>query len=351
MFNYPGNIHIHSSYSDGSGNIDQIAADASSAGLSFVIITDHETLAGLSEESINKGVVVLVGAEINRLHSHYLALDIDNLIQPDENNPQNVIDRVNEKGGLGFIAHPFEKGHPYIEKGKAYPWKHWPVFFFNGLEIWNYTSHWRGRHPSLFRTLYFFFLNRNAAMDSPPREVLKLWDCYNIAGHRVAAIGSSDAHASLYNLGLFKITVFTYRFIFKTINTYIVLEDELSGNFYSAKKQIIGAIRNGCCYISFDSLYSGLDFYYYAEVGKDKVLMGGEMVFQEGIILHIKAPKTRSMIRLIYNGKLIRETEGQELKLYPTKPGVYRAEVYFLSCFGRSRPWIYSNPIYIMPAI
>jgi len=350
MFNYPGNIHIHSSYSDGSGSIDQIAAAASSAGLNFVVIADHETLAGLPEESITNGVVVLVGAEINRLHSHYLAFDIDRLIEPDEKNPQNVIDRVNEEGGLGFIAHPFEKGHPYIEKGKAYPWKHWPVFFFDGLEIWNYTSHWRGRHPSPFKTLYWFFVNRKAAMDSPPREALQLWDCYSIAGHHVTAIGSSDAHASLYNLGLFKVTVFTYSFLFKTINTYILLEEKLSDNYYTAKNQIVGALRSGRCYISFDSLYPGKEFYYYAEVGKDKILMGGEIGFQKGIALHIKTPCKRSMVRLIHNGTLISETVGQELKFYPAKPGVYRAEVYFRSYFSRPRPWIYSNPIYIIPA-
>lgn len=351
MFTYPGNIHVHSSYSDGSGDFDQIAADAASVGLSFVIITDHETLAGLSEESILNGVVVLVGSEINRLHSHYLALDLDYLIESNENNPQVVIDRVREAGGLGFISHPFEKGHPYIEKGKAYPWKHWPVFCFNGLEIWNYTSHWRGRDPSPFKTLYRFFFNRKAAMDAPPREILQLWDCYNISGHRVFAIGSSDAHATVYKLfGLLKVKVFTYRYIFKTINTYIVLDEELSADFDTARKQILSALREGRCYISFDSLSPGRNFAYYASLGRSNVLMGGETIFHPGLTLHVRAPHKRAVIRMIRNGQLVAQKTSPSFEYKPSGPGVYRVEVYYKPLIGNPRPWIYSNPIYLIHA-
>lgn len=347
MNNYPGNIHIHSSHSDGTGAIDEIAADASAAGLAFIIIADHESLAGLPEEAIRHGVAVLVGAEINRRHSHYLALDLESLVPSSEENPQQVIDRVNEAGGFGFIAHPFEKGSRYLEKGKAYPWKTWPVFRFTGLELWNYTSHWRGRHPSLFKTLYWFFFNRAGAMDSPPRELLELWDCYTGAGHRVSIIGSSDAHASLYNLILVRVPIFTYRYIFSTITTYICLTEKMSGHFDIAKRQILEALKNGSCYLSFDSLAAGRDFYFYAEQGGERFLMGSELAGREKISLHLQAPPDRSLLRLIKNGRIIEETRGRDLVHRPDGPGVYRAEVYFRPRLGRPRPWIYSNPLYI----
>ncbi len=350
MHTYPGNIHIHSLYSDGSGSISEILADAAAAGLSYVVISDHETLAGLPQEATYDGVTLLVGSEINRLHSHYLALDINCPVEPNEDNPQLVIDRVRDAGGLGFIAHPFEKGSPYIEKGKAYPWIQWPVFGFNGIEIWNYSSHWRGRHPSLFRTLYFFLINRKGAMDSPPREVLRLWDCYNLHGHRITGIGSSDAHAFPYNLGLCKVKVFPYRYTFGTINTYIVLESELSREHNTAKKQIIDALRDGRCYVSFDSLHPGSDFSYYAAAGEETVPMGAETFFRRGINLHVKAPFKRSLIRLIRDGKLAGQEEGQELIISPPGPGIYRIEVYYRPRLGRPRPWIYSNPIYFRQA-
>ncbi len=347
MYNYPGNIHIQSSYSDGSEAIEEIAEAASAAGLNYIIISDHETMAGLPEEGIRHGVVTLVGMEINRRHSHYLALGLEQPVASDEDNPQQIIDRVNQIGGFGFIAHPFEKGSPHIEKGKAYPWQIWPVFRFSGLELWNYTSHWRGRDPSAIKTLYRFFFNRKAAMDGPSRELIELWDCYTSAGHRVTVIGSSDAHATLYKIGCIKVPVFTYRYIFSTINTYITLPEEMSGHFSTAKKQVTEALKKGRCYLSFDSLYPGREFYFYAENGRFVTLMGEEMEYEKGISLHLKAPVAHALLRLVIDGRVEREVEAQELLHNPTKPGVYRAEVYFKPRFGRPRPWIYSNPIYI----
>ena len=57
MYEYLGNLHMHSTYSDGSLDIEDIAARAAQAGLDFIIITDHYTLKGLYEKRkvISKG--------------------------------------------------------------------------------------------------------------------------------------------------------------------------------------------------------------------------------------------------------------------------------------------------------
>ena len=144
MYTYAGNIHIHSTYSDGEKTVDQIAADASKAGLDYIIITDHETLAGKKEEGIRHGVVVLVGIELNRRCNHYLALNCQGPLKSNDCQPQWVIDQVREQGGFGFLAHPFEKGSPYIENGKAYPWLDWPVEGFAGWRF-GITAHIGGR--------------------------------------------------------------------------------------------------------------------------------------------------------------------------------------------------------------
>jgi hypothetical protein len=349
FYTHPGNIHIHSSYSDGSGDFDHIARAASAAGLDYIIICDHQTLAGLSEEAFYDDVLVLVGAELNSQSNHYLALDINRLIDSNDQNPQQVIDQVRKANGLGFIAHPFERGSRYIEKGKAYPWTYWPVFGFNGIELWNFLSYWRGLHPSLFRTLYWFFLNRKGAMKGPPSSLLRLWDCYNINGHKTVGIGSSDAHAFIYKTGFFRIVLFSYRYIFGTINTYIVLREELDSEFAVAREQVLSALREGRCYISYDSLYPGKDFFFYAADDEKQVTMGEETDFREGISLHIKTPGRKPLVRLICDGKLIHEEETDQLEYKPSKPGIYRVEICHRTFFGPYRPWIYSNPIYIRP--
>lgn len=346
-YTYPGNIHIHSTYSDGSGSIKQIALNAARAGLSFVMITDHETLEGLAEEGIYGKVVTLVGMEINRSSNHYLAFDLERPVHSNEDCPQEVIDEVNRQGGFGIIAHPFERGSPYLEKGQAYPWINWPVFGFTGLEIWNYSSHWRGLHPSLLRTIYYFFFNRKAAMRGAPPEVLALWDCYNVSGHRVIGIGGSDAHAFIYRFGFLPLQIFSYSYIFGTINTYLLLEEELAEDFLAAKTQILNALKDGRCYISFDSLAKGSGLIFYAVSGMQRYLMGSAFPYTPGLALEAKIPVKRALFKLVRDGKVIHTSSGSSLHFTVQQSGVYRLEVFYKPLLGRPRPWIYSNPIFI----
>jgi hypothetical protein len=41
MYEYAGNLHMHTPFSDGMGTYDEIASAALRAGLDFVIVTDH----------------------------------------------------------------------------------------------------------------------------------------------------------------------------------------------------------------------------------------------------------------------------------------------------------------------
>lgn len=349
MYTYAGNIHIHTNYSDGTGTIDEIAAHAAAAGLSYIIITDHETLSGLPEEGIRRGVVVLVGAELNKESHHYLAMDLERLLAGNEEDPQEMIDRVSAAGGLGFLAHPFEKGSPYIDKGKTYHWTYLPASGFTGLEIWNYTSYWRGRVTSIPRTIYWFFFNRKAAVDRPPPEGLVFWDKCTCRGSKVTAIGSSDAHAARVRVALIPLVIFPYPFLFRTINTYLCLREKMSCNFAKAKKQIYAALREGCCYLSFDQLYPGRGFTFTANCdasGEAAAVMGEEIDWRQGLHLTVCCPTGRAEIRIIKNGSLVYRCSGAELKYRLSEPGVYRAEVYYRPYWGKARPWIYANPIY-----
>jgi len=351
IYTYPGNIHIHSSYSDGSGTVPEIAAAAASAGMRYIIITDHNTLAALREEGYQQGIVVLAGIELNNQCCHYLALNVAGKPSCCDHEPQKVISAVAAKGGLGFIAHPFEKGSSLIDGGKAYPWTSWPVFGFTGIEIWNYSSHWRGRATSAAKAIYWFLFNRRAAMDGPPAECLKLWDCYTSAGHPVVAIGGTDAHAFRRKVAFLPVTIFPYHYLCRTINTYICLREPLSINFDRAKKQVYSALKDGRCYVSLDQIHSGEGFTFTAcrpQAPDDEVLMGETLCFNEEWVLRSRAPSSCSIIRLFRNGSLIEQRKAPAMSFKPTMPGTYRIEVYYRPLLGRPRPWLYSNPIYLL---
>ena len=70
-YNSIGAIHIHSVYSDGTGNIDLISKAAKKAGLDWIIVTDHNSFD--IEEGIYNGVYVIKGEEISpKNENHYL---------------------------------------------------------------------------------------------------------------------------------------------------------------------------------------------------------------------------------------------------------------------------------------
>ena len=61
--------------------------------------------------------------------------------------------------------------------------------------------------------------------------------------------------------------------------------------------------------------------------------------------LDIKIPAD-GLIRLVFNGKTVKEIDKRCLHSDVDKPGVYRAEV-LQKVFGGYKPWIYSNPIWV----
>jgi predicted metal-dependent phosphoesterase TrpH len=67
LFEYVGNVHIHSLYSDGGGSVADIARAGSENGLDFIVLNDHEYMTDslhLEEESLRGKVLVLMGLEI-----------------------------------------------------------------------------------------------------------------------------------------------------------------------------------------------------------------------------------------------------------------------------------------------
>ena len=67
LHEYVGVIHIHSTYSDGSKTIPEIAKIASEVGLDYLLFTDHNTLQPKKDglEGWYEGVLVGIGYEIN----------------------------------------------------------------------------------------------------------------------------------------------------------------------------------------------------------------------------------------------------------------------------------------------
>jgi hypothetical protein len=348
MFAYRGNLHVHSTFSDGTGSIEEIIAAAQQVGLDFLGITDHRTLEGYirGREGKYGSVHLLIGAELGSRRSHYLAYGIHRLPPDDQGDPQSVINAVAAQGGVGFIAHPLEKGSPLVQGGRSFPWTDWQVSGFDGLEIWNFSSQWRDRARRRLSILFWFFFHRGAPVgQGPGGEVLQKWD--ELTRQRpVSAVAGTDAHAVPLRLGPLKGVFFPYAYLFRTLNTYVLLSEPLNPLFPKAKKQILSALQKGCCYIVNELYGRGRGFTYRAFTGTQEITMGAEAPFTPGTILQVTSPSRSSLIRLIKNGRYIQQRFGGEGSFRVEEPGVYRVEIYRRSLFGY-RPWIYANPLYL----
>ena len=201
MFEYVGAIHMHSIYSDGSGEVEDITTAASEIGLDYIILTDHNTLRALNEgyEKWYKNTLLLVGCEVNDKQNinHYLAFGIDEAFST-RLSAKQYVKKVKDAGGIGFIAHPLEK-RTHMKEHPSYPWIEWDTEDFTGMEIWNQMSEWMENLTE--QNKYQAFLHPLKSIIAPTEETLKVWDDLNIK-RKVVAIGGVDAHAHKYNLQL-----------------------------------------------------------------------------------------------------------------------------------------------------
>ncbi len=350
-YEYRGHLHVHSSYSDGNTSIAEIASAARSAGLCFVGITDHNTLQGLKDgwEGWHEDVLVLIGMEINREKNHYIAFDVQEEVDQNDEDPQQVIAAVNEQGGFGYLAHPVEKGKPLLLEGRCYPWDRPEVSGHTGLEIWNFCSLWRMASRSKLQAAIWRNLDLYRAARYPAAEGIALWDSMT-RQQRVSGFGGSDAHFISARWGPLKMSFFPYSLLFRTINTYVLLTEELSGDLPTARRQIYGALREGRFYIGSDYLYPAEGFQFSAlqsPAGEEEHPMGSEVVHTENTALRILAPSSRSLLKVIKNGREVYQSREQLLIFKVLKPGTFRVEVHYTLRTGKALPWIYSNPIYV----
>jgi len=346
-FEYVGNLHIHSRYSDGAGSVAEIARSAKGTLLDFIVLNDHDYMTDslhLDEEGFYQDLLVLMGLEIGGRYHHYLALDLKDKFDAKSYGPQAVIDRVNGQGGFGFLAHPFEKGMPFHEKSVAYTWNDLSVTGYTGISIWNYTSRWKERVKTPLHGL-FFLLFKTATLKGPSRKTVTFWDAL-CQERRVVAIGGSDAHGTLFRWGPLSIRPFTYRYLLNSITVHLLMENPLPKNLLEAKKTIYTNLKDGRLFIVHENLApgKGFRFHYQSEDGV-YLTMGGERVFVPGI-LFITTPR-RAEIRLLQNGSIIGRWRGCKASFPIRERGVYRVEVYFRHFFFGWRPWIFSNPIYL----
>ena len=347
MFEYVGAIHIHSIFSDGSGEIQDIVKFANEADLDFIILTDHNTLRALHEgfEHWFNNTLLLVGCEINDKENknHYLAFGINET--PSTRTPaKEYVRKVKEAGGIGFLAHPLEKRNS-MKEHPPYPWTEWDCEEFTGIEIWNHMSEWMEGLTE--QNKYNYFVHPLKSIIGPSKETLEVWDKLS-QNRKVVGIGGVDAHAHKVNvMGFVEFEVFPYKVLFKSIRTHILVRDKLNNSnetdsIKQSKEIIYDAMSSGRCFVS--NYYQGdaRGFKFFAELNGNIFEMGDSIPYGNEIKLIVSLSEAIGLINLIYNGDIKESIETTKAEFTVSERGVYRIEVY-----RENNAWIFSNHIRI----
>ena len=345
------NLHMHTRYSDGSGTHKDIAHAAIKAGLDAVIVTDHNVLVHGLEGYYRVGrdrVLLLVGQEVHDQDrdpqkNHLLVFNATRDLSYLADDPQTLINRVNEAGGLSFIAHPKDPEAPAFGEGDI-SWEAWEVRNYTGIELWNGLSELKTVIPTKLHGAFYAFFPHFIG-HYPVLETLQRWDTLHAEGRRVVAIGGSDAHALNMHMGPIHRVIFPYAFHFRTVNTHVFIPEPLTGDL-PTDKMIYEALAAGHCFVGYDLPASTRGFIFKARGLERSVIMGDELPMKGGVTLQAHLPKPAE-IRLLKDGKMIRAWKHSQACAYSaTEPGVYRVEAW-RSYLGLKRGWVFSNPIYV----
>ena len=313
-----GVYHIHTTYSDGTKTPGEIAKIASTAGLDFIILTDHgnPNFESLSAEGWKEGVLVLAGSELSTSRGHLVALDFD---YPDKNFAQNADSaayQINRLNGFSIIAHPYSKTL----------WTWGESIYSSGIEIINPDSMLKNRiwdwipyTPSLILRPQYFLLK----ILSVPQKNLFKWDTLN-QSLQIYGYYSTDAHL-------------LYKPLMSFLGLHLLLDEPLASEFEAAKNQVFEALKQGKFYSAIDAAAQAEGFRFWMSDG-------------ESTTLHIQLPQAISKeTRLILNGQAILQSPDDTIEFHVEEPGVYRVEVYLKerSPLNKKIPWILSNPIFV----
>jgi hypothetical protein len=210
---YRGNLHSHTTASDGQQTPEEMARRYRAAGYGFLAVTDHGVVAdvaGLSDD----GFLVLFGAELDGDISetgetyHICAFGLEGVVEaPKSPNVQQAVDWARESGGDAVIAHPYWSGlaFPDLMRCDGYL----------GIEVFNTTCHG---------------LNGKGCAAAQ-------WDDLLARGRRVWGLGVDDCHGGAdFGLGhvMVKATALTREAIMTSLR---------AGLFYSSWGPVIHGLR------------------------------------------------------------------------------------------------------------
>jgi hypothetical protein len=331
--------HVHSTFSDGLGSLDEIARQARASRVNLVLLTDHGRPnfdTSVMDEMID-GVRFVGGSESGLPEGHmnfFGASRVPQFKLPPF--PPDAIDDVREWGGFGVLTYPDDPKHQ---------WEYWGDDFVpDGIEIINLTSYFRDApfFGKLRTALLVPFTRYGFLKDvTSPSVALRRWD-EALSRGPVLGFYACNAHGG-FTLPLkdgWTVPMPSYSMVFSLVGLGIDKKYE---------KSSIDAVRSG----DFFSILRGAGeprvFEFYAQSDTHSYPSGSSLSGPAEIVVHVETKELQPTVVLKRDGETIQSLRKSELRFQVHDPGVYRAEIYLEEhpFLAPDVPWILSNPIFV----
>jgi hypothetical protein len=350
-----GAYHVHTTRSDGSGTIDDVAAAAARAGLKFVIVTDHgDGRRAPLAPSYRSGVLCLDAVEISTTGGHYVALGLPQTPYRLAGEPRDVVGDVARLGGFGIAAHP-------DSPKRELAWADWTLPI-GGVEWLNIDTEWRDESRTRILLGLAQHLVRPVAtvgsLIGHPATVLERWDRMT-PRRRVTALAAVDAHARFGVENAFDasdsamLEVPSYETSFRTVQIDVLLAQPLTGRADADAAAVLASMRGGRVLSRLTALAPRGRVELVARAS-DRVGGPGDFL-PPGDPLEVSAQADApagARLRLMCDGRVAREAPATTVLSQTWRggaPGTCRLEVGWDED-GRFARWVVTNPIYFRSA-
>lgn len=392
LTDHAGAMHVHTVKSDGVGTLGEVVSAAERAGLSFLIITDHDTrgYAEDGEEGWHGEVLVIAGEEVSVGSSRYIVVGhggnlgeredlrrgleearehggITIALPPEDatsrlpsNVPRTPTPRMTEmvktpmETGRGGV--PYSPPEPSPQPESSQPSKttvaavarfedddpDWPLGLVDGWEFWCGLEDWaRGRLDRKPMTNPFERVE-HVGLRGPRRRAIRVWDELSRKGH-ILGFAGLNAHGRTWS-STSPGAALPYETLFRSLTTHVLSPALPRESPDIARALLLKSLRQGHFHTAQSCIASPGNFRFIAELpDRPPLLEGDTATFHPQALLRVRLPQSAE-IRLLHNGHQLLAAEGDALEFPVVGPGVYRVEAW-----NDRRPWIFSSPIWFVP--
>lgn len=342
-----GVFHVHSVFSDGKGDIEEITKAAQNHKLDFVVLTDHgePNLKCAVSTSFQNNVLLIGGSEFSLDCGHLACagFDVEKYRIPKE--PQEAINEVNIYNGFSFISHPYDN---------KIPWTDWDIHSFTGIEVLSsYSSARRIGVTGLFSFTIRYLLNKEFSLINTlhyPKDNFKKWDSINKNG-KYMGIYALDAHAQIPVTKKIHLHYPSYESMFGILNVYVKTDKTLNKSPDSSAEIIINSIRKGRFFNVIEGIApaNGFDNFFLTS-GGEKFEMGSSSNSTNGKIIFDLPFNFPVDIVIKKDGKVLYKVENylkNKFEFQINEAGTYRSEIFLSKGRYSKLPWIITNPFFL----